>query len=138
MKKILVLTIAMFSLLACSSDDDNLDPLVGSWYLFSENNEEVPDCEKKSTLQILENGTFKSLSYYFDEDTQECTEEGNSNGTWTNKGSNIYGIKPDGRDKEGILNITFKDNNNTFSYSETDEDENGEVIATYTTTFKRK
>lgn len=47
----------MLSLLACSSDNENnLDPIVGTWYLFSEDDKEVNPCLNKHTLTFKENG----------------------------------------------------------------------------------
>ena len=145
MKKILVLTIAIFSLLACSDDNDNLDPFVGTWYPFSVDGEEVSDCRKKGTISIKEDGTYTTTFYYFYED--ECQKDTSSSGTWTNLGDGVYEItEKDDTEEEEIeendtdtnkVNVSFKDNNNTFVFSNTEEDENGQTV-TSTSTFKRK
>jgi len=121
MKKILVLTIAMFSLLACSSDDENnLDPIIGTWYLFSENGIEVNDCIKKSTTTFSEDGTYTvSTSYYLSENNECIPDEGSADdGAWINRGEGNYSRTPTGEiiDDETIK-TTFSDNNNTMTYS---------------------
>ncbi|OSY88247.1 hypothetical protein WH52_05570 [Tenacibaculum holothuriorum] len=133
MKKLLVLLIAMLSLFSCSSDDENLDPFVGTWKLFSNRQGEVNECEKKTTIIINESGTYSSSYYY--EENNACTN-GNATGVWENAGNGIYEIKESGSNQVELANITFKDNNKTFVITETDND-NG-VTKTYTIVYKRK
>lgn len=133
MKKLLTLSIVIFSLFSCSSNDDNLDPFVGTWYKFSFNNIEVSDCEKKSTVTNKENETYTSTSYYISDN--DCKTIPLESGTWTNKGSGIYTIIQKG--KEAIdIKIIFKDNNNTFVFS-TEKIINGKKVIS-TKTSKRK
>lgn len=133
MKKILVLTIAMFSLLACSSDDENnLDPIVGTWYKFSEEGIEASDCEKKSSVTFKENGTFNSVSYESIDD--ECIIEDEFSATWTNKGNGVYSRINNGESSDS--SITFSDNGNTMT-SVYKQEYNGETL-TDITVFKRK
>ncbi len=121
MKKILVLTIAMFSLLACSSsEDENIekDPIIGTWFLFSKNGVEVDDCTKKSTYVFKENGTMEGESYTSYEG--ECIHEGSGIANWSSKENNIYTITPSGK-TEGIDALfNFSDDFNSF-YIEEDE-----------------
>ncbi|MGG6231928.1 lipocalin family protein [Tenacibaculum sp. SDUM215027] len=132
MKKILVLTIAMFSLFACSSDDENLDPIVGTWYKFSEEGIEASDCEKKSSVTFNENGTFNSISYESIED--KCVIEDELSATWTNKGNGVYSRTYNGESSN--TSITFSDNGNTMT-SVYKQEYNGETL-TDITVFKRK
>ncbi|MFT7900430.1 lipocalin family protein [Tenacibaculum ascidiaceicola] len=133
MKKILVLTIAMFSLLACSSDDENnLDPIVGTWYKFSEEGIEVSECEKKTSVTFNENGTFNSTSYESIED--KCVIEDEFSATWTNKGNGIYSRIYNGESSD--VSITFSDNDNTMTSVYTEE-YNG-ITNTNITILKRK
>ncbi|MDO6674660.1 lipocalin family protein [Tenacibaculum sp. 1B UA] len=133
MKKILVLTIALFSLLACSSDDENnLDPIVGTWYKFSINEQEVNDCEKNTTIKFSQNGTFTATySYYNGENT--CLTEETFKGTWTNKGNNNYTTLGEGDDESS--KILLKDNN---TYQEIFTEDTPDGTTTAITTFKKK
>ncbi|TDQ29895.1 lipocalin family protein [Tenacibaculum caenipelagi] len=118
MKKNLILTIAMFSLFSCSSDDENnTDPIVGTWYLFSENNEEVSTCGQKNTMTFNENGTY-SETYYYTDESDNCVSGGGDEGNWSNKGKENYGLIPSLENTEGTTKIVFSDNNNTFTIIE--------------------
>ena len=117
MKKHLVLTIAIFNLLACSSDNEkNLDIAVGSWYLFSENNKEVSTCENKNTLVFNENGTF-SETYYSVHTNNDCISDDGIEGNWSNKGDGSYGFTSYKTD-EVVVTIIFSDNNNTLTFTQ--------------------
>jgi len=127
MKKILVLTIAIFSLFACSSDDENnLDPIIGTWYFFSYDGIEVDDCNKKSTMFFYENGTFLSTVYENQNSTNNCQIKNTTKGTWSYKGKGYYEITASSETSENILKIVFSDNKNTFTAIE------------WFTAFKRK
>lgn len=131
MKKILILTIAMFTLFSCSSsDEENIekDPFIGSWSLFSINGQEVDDCYKKNTVIILENGNLTTTSYDVIDD--ECKLDDTSASTWENKGNGNYGITRVGSTEENVTKVTFS--NNTFTFTETVEN------TSETSTFKRK
>lgn len=128
MKKLLILSIAMFTLFSCSSNDENLDPFIGNWSLFSVNGQEVDDCYKKNTVIILENGNLTTTSY--DVIDNECKLDDTSASTWKNKGNGNYGITRIGSAEENVTKVTF--NNNTFTFTETIGN------TSETTTFKRK
>ncbi|MFL0063797.1 lipocalin family protein [Tenacibaculum maritimum] len=134
MKNLLILCIAIVTLgTSCSSNDEkNLDPLVGSWYKFSENKKEVSDCEKKTTLNFKENGDY-SISLYEALTNGDCISDGMDTGKWANKGNNNYGIILAGDNFEAIQKITFGENSSSFTFTEKEEDG-----TTYTTTYKRK
>lgn len=127
MKKILILTIAIFSLISCSSEEgdgtNSSDPIIGTWSAFSINGTELSACLKKSTLIFSENGNLSISSYYVNSNG-DCLSE-NSSGTWTNKGNNIYSVTLE-NDGPSQSKVTFSDNNNTMTVA----DEN--------TVYKRK
>lgn len=133
MKKFLILTIAMFSLLSCSSED-NLDPFVGTWYAFSYDGIETDNCERKGLLDVKENGTL-SMSYYYSENG-ECIEDGADSGNWSNKGNGNYAIFDSEGSNEFVIKINFSNNNNTMTIISSYE-ENGQ-IETETSVYKRK
>ncbi|MEE4000422.1 lipocalin family protein [Tenacibaculum sp. FZY0031] len=115
MKKNLILTIAMFSLLACSSDDENnLDPIVGTWYFFSDSGVEVDECNKRSTILFNDNGTFSSTNYGNQDDPNNCVIENKDSGTWINNSNNKYQITDIKTNTKQIYTITFSDNGNSF------------------------
>ncbi|OSY87740.1 hypothetical protein WH52_09945 [Tenacibaculum holothuriorum] len=126
MKKILFLSIAILSIVSCSSDDENFDPFVGTWGLFSRNNNEVNDCEKRTTVIINQNGSFSSTSY--EEVNGICSTDVKSTGTWTNKGNGVYTTKESSSNTEEPANLTFTNNNNTLIVN----------FSNSKTTFKRK
>lgn len=133
MKKLLFLSIAFFILLSCSSNEDNLDPLVGTWYFFFENGREVDDCNKKSTLIVIENGNLSSVNYGNQDNINECVIEGTLEAKWTNNGNGNYIMTCKSDNLKNTPKIIFKDNNNTFLSSSTNQ--NGRIE---TQTFKRK
>ncbi len=121
MKKILVLTIAMFSLLACSSsEDENIekDPIIGTWFLFSRQGENVNECEMRSNVVFKENGTYTTASY--SDLGNQCVLEDEDQGNWSNKGNSNYAVVPSEENTEDIAKIVFSDNNNTFTIVEDD------------------
>lgn len=112
MKKILILTIALVSLFSCSSDDKDLDPIVGKWYVFSKDGVETDECERKGNLTFNEDGSTTSV--YYESLNNECLKGGDEGtATWKNKGNNVYSIT---RGKESNdATLVFSDNNNTFT-----------------------
>ncbi|MGB1042395.1 MAG: lipocalin family protein [Tenacibaculum sp.] len=129
MKKILTIAVVAMSFLACNNDDDNLDPFVGKWYKFAENGIEVSECEQKSTIEILENGTFTS-SFYYINNNENCELDGIATGIWKNQGNSVYGTKLSGENNDEYDNAKVTFSNNSFTASQPDSEN--------TTTFKRK
>lgn len=97
-KLILVALVAVFS--SCSSDDKVVqDSLIGKWQLekesvstdsgktFKEN--PITDCKKKSTLEFLNEGTYKDTPYALDRN-EKCIVDGTSEGTWKKGNSSSY------------------------------------------------
>jgi len=86
---------------SCNNDDDNdsADQIVGKWRLsqvYAEINQ-VPiddymltECDKKSTIEFFENGTYKENDFVFIDDT--CNALETVNGTWENLGNSMYDI----------------------------------------------
>ncbi len=73
MKKIfLFLTLGVLTssvLVSCSKDDEQ-DPIIGTWYLYSKDNIEVSDCLKKNEITFFEDNTFSNV--YYGEYDGEC------------------------------------------------------------------
>ncbi|OCK42429.1 hypothetical protein BA195_09630 [Tenacibaculum soleae] len=131
MKRLLILSITILTLISCSSNDDNLDPFIGTWSFSAVDGTEVDECSQKTTLTILENGNFINDHYELIDD--KCELENTNKGTWINRSGGNYGITQDGSTKESVNKVTFTNNNNTFSFNETDDDGTVEII-----TYKRK
>lgn|GEM_PF-2195988 len=87
---------------SCTNDDDDDTPdkIVGKWRLsqiFVKVNQEFEnymptECEKKSTLEFFENGTYKENDFEFNDETNICEDLGTINGTWENLGNSLYNI----------------------------------------------
>ena len=119
MKKLLYLFIASAILISCESDNDtDLDPIIGTWQLQSvskSGNEQTTECERKTTLVFLENGTTTNERFF--EDGNGCElEKGVS--TWVNKGNSTYRIDKDTEDAK----LNFSQNNTIFTSSIITED----------------
>ncbi len=132
MKKLLILSIAFFSLLSCSSNEENLDPFIGTWHFFSIDNKEVNDCLKKNTFIILENGNATYLDHD-SKDNGDCIPYEIKKSTWKNKGGGNYALIGEGETEESIQKVTFSNNNNTWSITEKADSGEGKVIM-----YKRK
>ena len=132
MKKILILTVALFSLMSCSDNDNSIDPVIGSWFPFSENGVESSDCEKKSTLTFSENGAFTTTNYILD--GNECFLDNEASGIWSAKAGSVYTITISGRAEgdDGVL--VFSNNNDTFTITSEGE----EAGTTEVSVFNRK
>lgn len=121
MKKLLYLFIAATILVSCSSDDDdiNLDPIIGKWQqesILLNGMEQASDCEKKSTISFLENGTTTSVSFI--DEGNGCKSETDSS-TWVNIGNTTYKV---GNDAEDVaVKLNFSENNTLFSATMTEE-----------------
>lgn len=115
MKKILILSIAFFSLLSCSSNDDNIekDPLIGTWYFFSRGGNEVDDCTKKTEFIFNEDRTFSTVSYSTAIDI--CSKEEDSTGKWSSLGNQTYTIKLDNSTKVVEIKFNFSEDKNSIN-----------------------
>lgn len=105
MKKLflfLILFLVALSFNTCNNDDnDELDKIVGKWRLsqvYAEINQEFIDddmlteCEKKSTIEFFENGSYVENGFEFTDETYTCEALGAVNGTWKNSGNAMYDI----------------------------------------------
>lgn len=119
MKKLLILFLVGITTFSCSSDNEETtqDPIIGTWTLFSRNNQEVNDCQKKSTVSFTENGNYNNTGYYLDNTNNNCIADYNENGGWENNNGN-YIIKVDNVNNQ--VPISFSNNNNTMTVTITD------------------
>ncbi|MDT8416414.1 MAG: hypothetical protein RQ864_01275 [Lutibacter sp.] len=105
MKKLFLLLsifLAAVSFNTCTNDDDDDTPdeIVGKWRLSQifvkigpESEDYMPtECEKKTTIEFFENGTYKESDFEFNDDTYTCVALAPVNGTWKNLGSSKYDI----------------------------------------------
>jgi len=119
MKQILFLCIAIFSLTACSSDDDEqiiaTDIIVGTWQLESNleaGDERSTECTRQSTITFLANGNSTNVDV--EDGTNNNCETTNGSFSWENVGNANY--KLDFGDGEvQTLKFTFLENNTKFS-----------------------
>lgn len=99
------------------NDDDQTDNIVGKWRLsqvYAEINQEPMDhymlteCEKKSTIEFFENGTYKESGFEFNDENNTCATLAPTNGTWENLGNSMYDFS--GFDFSGfdISGVTFE------------------------------
>jgi len=134
MKKLFYLFIAATILISCSSDEDtDFDLIIGKWQqesILLNGMEQTTDCEKKSTITFLANGTTNTISFY--EDGNGCISE-TDNSTWVNVGNSTYKVG-DGVDDEEVK-LNFTKNNTAFSAT-TSETFDGETF-TIVITFKK-
>lgn len=139
MKKILILTITLFTLLSCSkSSDDINDPIIGKWqhsegYTNGINNN-LSYCSKKTTIEFKSNNELTIIG--FSSGNVNCSSV-TDNGTWQNTSNSNYDITLiDSQGKtfyETTDTIVFSNNNNTFTVANS-ETLNG-VTTTYTSVY---
>lgn len=138
MKNLLILSITIFSLTSCSSNEDitKNDPFIGTWSFFSRQGVELDNCEKKTTLIVTENGVFTAIIYNNGSTTGDCELISESTGVWANKGNNMY--HTDLSNSSGRLQmLTFNNDNSSFINTSTIIQSDG-TTKTNTTTYKRK
>lgn len=66
MKKIFILSLTLFTLLSCSSDDETVDAttILGTWKLISHSDlTTLPDCMKQSRITFIEHGNLSGEIY---------------------------------------------------------------------------
>ncbi|TCI84401.1 hypothetical protein [Tenacibaculum sp. M341] len=108
-------TVCMLIFSSCSSDEDNNtsnsnDPILGKWFYFSLNNEEVSDCEKMTSIEFAVSGATTTETFEILTD-DSCGRSSLTENTWTNKGDNIYTFN------NLESKIEFFDNGNSFKIS---------------------
>jgi len=135
MKKIVLGLVVLSSLVSCSNDDSSNNSLVGVWKkskeeLVSGKDKTIietfitDDCEKKGTIEIFNNGQYKSTRY--STSNQDCLLDGIFEGTCSYN-ANTKKLTMDGELKD-VLSLT----SNEFVYViETTNDQNGDGIDDY-------
>lgn len=118
-KRILLFSILIFILNACSSDDSSqsIDPLIGTWTFYQsfDNGVEFPSefCDLNETLIVNPDGTSSFTVYTYESD-DNCKISDSDVGTWENKGDGSYLFIFD--EVRSILDVTFDDD--TFYFEE--------------------
>ena len=122
MKKILYSFLLISIIFSCSSNNESessLDPIIGKWKLksiSSDGIEEADECELKTTIEYLENGTSNAVYYYEEINVCESTPV---SGIWENVGNSNYEFTS--QYENPTYKIFFSNNNNIFTYSDTEE-----------------
>jgi hypothetical protein len=143
MKKLslfLSLFLVALSFNGCTSDDDNDTPdkIIGKWRLsqiFVQIDQDFEnymptECEKKSTIEFFENGTYKENDFEFDGLTNTCEALAPVTGTWKNLGNSLYDISDleiPGLTVSLQLKITFESNKMIMEFSGTGDIEGEEI-----------
>lgn len=128
MKKIVFVIITVFTTItSCSSNEDkNFDPIIGTWKISSitvdgKNISIGDECQQKSTLKYLENGTVID-TFYFDNGSGNCKKTV-SESTWENIGNSVYNM-------DGIeIKIDFFNNKHTVKVKYINFDNKESVIS---------
>ena len=126
MKNLVVFTgmlIALLVLNSCSSNDDesdqNPDKILGVWrleQLFIDNVDlQVNECEKKTTIEVFENGKYTERDYEYNEALTECTQYDLVNGSWDNLGNSMYSMSDL---NASAIKVTFTEKGFIAEYSE--------------------
>lgn len=106
MKKLslfLSIFIVALSFNSCNSDDDNVTPdkIIGKWRLSEmivQIDQEVieddilTECDKKTTIEFFENGTYTESSFEFIPEVNTCNALAPINDTWENLRNSQYDI----------------------------------------------
>ncbi len=138
---ILFLGICLFavSFNSCNNDDDSkTDEIIGKWRvnkLLIKADDQYEDdllteCDKKSTIEFFENGTYKENSFEFNDNTNTCDDLGIVNGTWKNSGDFMYkilGIEVTGIKITLDFKITFESRKMIWEFSGTMDFEGEEI-----------
>lgn len=136
---------------SCTNDDDEPDNIIGKWRLSqvyvkigSESENYMPtECEKKTTIEFFENGTYKENDFEFNDDTNTCVALQPITGTWENLGNakyDISGIDFSDFDIPGVTvdmetKITFGSNKMMMEFSGTVTYEGVQVAVLIKVTF---
>ncbi|MCT4698268.1 hypothetical protein [Tenacibaculum haliotis] len=126
MKKLLILSIAVFTFFSCSDNEKSLDLIIGSWQEQQEPraNKAADSCWEMNTTNWKEDFSFTQTDY--DNDGGNCVAEEENIGTWKNNDNGTYTFTVNNRKESKIssqqnndivFNITFSNNNNTMTLS---------------------
>lgn len=117
MKKIfLILVSSLFIFIGCNKDSKEtnpIDPIIGTWQVWSDSGEELDSCIKKTTFNFYKNGKLKIINFKGNED--KCSFDGESIEPWKNLGNGYYELNLE--EKKNKFFILFSDNNKTFKLS---------------------
>jgi hypothetical protein len=121
MKRLLYLFIASTILISCESDNnqEDIDIIVGKWYLISEYGSTSSDCEKQSNL-TFNNDYSLIINTYILGINDDCIDTGITNGTWEMKETNLYTLNRTGQSVDA--NVIFKDNGNKLVFLDGNEE----------------
>ena|SRR5690554_3662162 len=146
----IILLTAAIGFAGCSDDSTgHSDPpeeeaITGTWQLsslvFSMGSgieldvTDMDNCLLETTLTFEEDGDFHYV--YSSADGEECST-GSDTGTWEHESENTYRIEADGLPiGQGTQELTFSNNNNSFSFTE--QLQFNEISGAATATFDRQ
>lgn len=126
---------------SCSDDDDNnvvvVDKIIGKWQLdqaFEDGEElELTECEKESTIDFFQNGTFTERDFIEDEN-EDCIALDPFTGDWDNLGNSIYEMEIEISPEVSLkteVKVTFTGNKMNLEFSMTDGDDVTHFKAVY-------
>lgn len=133
MKKLIWLVSILFisiSFNSCSDDDDDevviRDKIIGEWQWnqeFEDGDENtLSTCDKKSTLEFFQAGTFTAKDF-MEGENDVCVAMEPENGTWENLGKSMYELGDPDVSINLEVKITFPNNKMIVEYSFTDGDD---------------
>lgn len=92
MKNILILSLTLFTLLSCSSDDETVDTttILGTWKLISHSDlTTLPDCMINSAINFKSNNTLSGIVY---EPNGNNCDQNNVTGSYSKETETLYKI----------------------------------------------
>ena len=120
MKKLLILSIAVFTLFSCSSDDNNSDSsiqsdlIIGKWNLSASTAGSLSSCIRQSNIELKQDGTYNLIQYY--EDSNGCNIGYTlTNKNWSKNSDGTYNVKFVGDSSGENINVSFSNNNSTMT-----------------------
>ncbi|MFD0965111.1 lipocalin-like domain-containing protein [Pseudofulvibacter geojedonensis] len=135
-KGIFTLFVATATLLSCSSDDSSgssQDPIIGNWRLTAQSVDGTPlnaselGCDLEEDLIFSSNGEYTSENLV--ESGNDCVLDELTSGTWSRISSGVYAITNSGETNQ--VTLSFSNNNNTFTVTETYTDPAQTEVSTY-------
>ncbi|OSY87741.1 hypothetical protein WH52_09950 [Tenacibaculum holothuriorum] len=118
MKKFLYIIGIILSLISCTDNQDNntkKDPIIGKWYLYSQNGKEVSSCKKKNTTDFSPSGEAY-IETYSKSNNPSCQLISNYQGNWLKNQDGTYTLKiKDQNSSIPIIAIFNLENTNTLT-----------------------
>ncbi|TCI92782.1 lipocalin family protein [Tenacibaculum sp. M341] len=131
MKRFLILSLVVCAFLSCSDEKEEpititIDPIIGTWKLekFVEVDtdgtevEATGDCFSKTTFIFKADGNATDEWFGGPNGAGECISDPVFSYKWTKKEDNVYELLPENQTSTRTLNVTFGENNTTFSTDE--------------------